>query len=225
MARTHGQVFVAVTAAVCFLAAAGGVGWWLNAAPADLNDAVIEVAYGFPDGGRYDIGLYGSGVSREIIWRDQTVLPASDRGTYCCGFTFAVFMEIALSRGLLPEDYRLDQVVALQREWYGAEAEHAERQLADAMAARGLGIRVPVDELKAGDFVQFWTTGGGGHSCIFLNYQYYEGRRIGFMYRSSQPTTDGIGDELIYFDLSDLPAHARGEVDPSRTYGGRLLAR
>ncbi len=54
---------------------------------------------------------------------------------------------------------------------------------------------------------------------IFLAWVEEKGQRIGFTYRSSQKSTNGIGDHTEYF--SEIPGRG-GKVDRSRMYFGRL---
>ena len=46
-----------------------------------------------------------------------------------------------------------------------------------------------------------------------------DGKKIGFQYRSTQKSTDGIGDKIEYFN--DAP-DKKGEVVRERTYFARL---
>lgn len=187
-----------------------------------LNQAVLDEAYAFSDGGGYDTGCEGTGVPEKITWRGIVLLEKANNGSYCCGFTFAVFMRIAAQHGLLDGLY-LDDIWQFHREWYGADGQGGDRLMVEAIVSRGIGIYVPVDELEPGDFVQYWTVQGAGHSCIFLNYIESNGQRIGIKYRSSQIHTEGIGDAIAYFSLRNSQNGASGEIDPNRTYGARLL--
>jgi len=77
---------------------------------------------------------------------------------------------------------------------------------------------VSADEAKAGDFLQFYR-GKDGHSVVFLKWVEESGQRVGFTYRSSQKSTNGVGDKTEYF--SDA-AGKEGKVDRTRMYFGRL---
>jgi hypothetical protein len=179
----------------------------------------VAVARGFPDGGGYNVKWGGTGTPDEIRFQDTRILAKGQNGTYCCGFTFNVVMKAAAEAGLL-EGKTVEQVKRFQKEWYGAvkEKDIAEKQCAVALGNLGIGTQVTADEAQPGDFLQFWRT-KSGHSVVFLNWVEKDGKRIGFNYRSSQGSTDGIGDKVEYFKDSGVE---KAEVDPERIYFGRL---
>jgi hypothetical protein len=179
--------------------------------------SVLEIARSYPDAGGYDSSWKGSGVPAEIRFDDERIL-AKGRGTYCCGFTFAVVMDAAIERGLL-RDKSVDQVRKFQKQWYGATEESREIQCALAVAALGIGEAIEPDEARPGDFLQFWRTNKSGHSVVFLEWIEEGGRHVGFKYRSSQGATKGIGDRVEYF--ADVKGKD-GAVDRSRLYFCRL---
>jgi hypothetical protein len=88
-----------------------------------------------------------------------------------------------------------------------------------AAATLGIGTRIEPNKARAGDFLQFWRTNKSGHSVVFLEWIADDGKRIGFKYRSSQGSTDGIGDRVEYFEGVD---GKDGEVDSKRMYFCRL---
>lgn len=182
---------------------------------------VAAVARAFPDGGGYNKKWAGSGTPEEVRFGDTRILARSTGGTYCCGFTFAVAMRAAGDAGLLAGK-TVDQIKRFQKEWYGAtgEPEATEQQCAVALERLGIGKRVGADDARSGDFLQFWRT-KSGHSVVFLNWVEREGKRVGFTYRSSQGSTNGVGDQTEYFRNSGVEG---GEVDPNRMYFGRLVA-
>jgi hypothetical protein len=177
----------------------------------------LEVARTYKDGGDYDSSWKGTGVPEEIRFKNERIL-AKGKGTYCCGFTFAVAMDVALERGLLA-DKRPEEIRAFQKQWYGATEESREVQCAMAVEELDIGKRVEPDEAAAGDFLQFWRTNKSGHSVVFLDWVEQDGRRIGFKYRSSQGSTKGIGDRVEYFSDSDGKP---GTVVRERMYFCRL---
>ena len=195
------------------------------AAAAKRNSAkeidTVAVARTFPDGGGYNLKWGGTGTPEEIRFNDTRILAKGTGGTYCCGFTFNVVMKAAAEAKLL-EGKTVEQVKRFQKEWYGAvsEPDIREKQCAVALGGLGIGKQVTPDEAKAGDFMQFWR-GKSGHSVVFLNWVEKDGKRVGFNYRSSQGSTDGIGDKVEYFKDSGVEG---GEVDPKRMYFGRLSA-
>lgn len=161
---------------------------------------VLRAAYGHRDGGGY-CGLNESGVSEAIVHKEITILPKSKNGSYCCGYTFAVAMQVAAERKLLDERDAYE-VKRFQREWYGATETSKWRQSAMAMENLGIGREIPPQDAMPGDFAVIHRIRGAGHSVIFLNWIKHEGTIVGFRYRSSQPTTDGVGDSQEYFDTS-----------------------
>jgi hypothetical protein len=191
-----------------------------NAADLPLNQAVIKTAKTYPDGGKYNTQWTGSGTPEQIDHRGQRILAEGTGGTYCSGFTFAVVMKTAESAGLL-RGKSVDEVRRFQKNWYGAVAEEEmrEKQCALAVGVLGIGRQVSMDEARPGDFAQFWR-GRGGHSVVFLGWVHDEdGKKAGLTYRSSQGSTDGIGNVTEYF--RDAKA-GRGSVDPARIYFARL---
>jgi hypothetical protein len=182
---------------------------------------VEAVARSFPDGGGYNVKWGGSGTVEEIRFKDARILAKGTDGTYCCGFTFNVVMKAAGEAGLLKHK-TVEQIKRFQKEWYGAvtEPDVRERQCAVAMERLGIGRQISADEAHSGDFLQFWRT-KSGHSVVFLKWALRDGKRVGFTYRSSQGSTDGVGDKTEYFADSGVE---KGEVDPKRMYFGRLGA-
>jgi len=178
------------------------------------NHDVLRTAHAYPNGGKYN--WKGSGTPHPIVFKNETILKQGEGGTYCSGFTFAVAMQTAIDRGLLaeksPEDIR-----KFQKEWYGATGD-TEKQAGPAMQNLNIGRSIPPEEARAGDFIQFWR-GKSGHSAVFLNWVKQDGKKIGFQYRSTQKSTDGIGNKIEYFN--DVP-DKKGDVVRSRTYFARL---
>ncbi len=173
------------------------------------NDA-LKIAYAYADGGGY-IWKDSTGVNETLEFDGKTILKKQPEGTYCCGFTFQVAFRLAEHRGLF-EGKTYEEVKKFQREWYGTSKESGETQCTMAMEHLGVGHAVTHDEARPGDFGNFWRT-KGGHSIIFLSWITDDaGNRIGLKYRSSQGSTDGIGDNTEYFD-----GHG-GKVVPERIY-------
>lgn len=216
MARTLRGPLAGLALAVLALGVVGAGGGALvaRAGEAELNARVLEVARSFADGGGYDRSWKGSGCPVEVRHGDVRILGAAERGSYCCGFTFAVVMQVAREAGLL-EGKSAAEVKLFQRRWYGAVEEAAERQCAQALEQLGIGRPVAAGEARPGDFVQFWRHSGSGHSVVFLGWVVEGGERVGIRYRSSQGSTDGIGDHQERF------GGERG-IDRARVHVGRL---
>lgn len=191
----------------------------LTLAPGTPPDqrTTLEIARAYKDGGQYDSSWKSSGVPQEIRFKGERIL-AQGKGTYCCGFTFAVAIDAAQERGLLA-DKSADEIREFQKQWYGATEESAEVQCGLAMEKLGVGERVAADDAQPGDFLQFWRTNKTGHSVVFLGWVKDGGKPIGFKYRSSQGSTKGIGNRIEYF--AGVPAKD-GKVDRKRMYFARL---
>jgi hypothetical protein len=183
----------------------------------DDPSSTVEIARGYRDGGGYDKTWKGTGVPDAIRFNESLIL-AKGKGTYCCGFTFAVAMEAATRRGLL-SGKPLEQIRAFQKQWYGATEESRETQCALAVTKLGIGRQTRPDDARPGDFLQFWRTNASGHSVVFLDWIEDGGQRVGFKYRSSQASTQGIGDRGEYFAGV---AGKNGFVVPERMYFCRL---
>ena len=178
---------------------------------------VLDVARAYEDGGGY-LWEGGSGAPRAIEFDGVTILPAQKKGTYCSGFTFSVVMDAAKQRGLLRGKHAAD-VKQFQKEWYGSTKEAAEAQCALAVENLGIGRAVKLSDARPGDFVQLWRTNKSGHSVVLVEWVREQGKVVGLKYRSSQTSTDGIGDRVEYF--SDAPGRD-GKVIRERTYAARL---
>jgi hypothetical protein len=176
---------------------------------------VVAIARAFPGGGGYE--WKGTGVPVDIRFDGKTIL-AKGKATYCSGFTFAVAMKAAAERGLL-KGKTTEQVHAFQKEWYGATKESGETQCAYALEKLGIGKRIAIKDAMPGDFLQLWRTNKSGHSVVFLEWVTDAVRPIGVKYRSTQTSTNGIGDRVEYFN--GTPGK-KGAVDPKRLYFGRL---
>jgi hypothetical protein len=176
---------------------------------------VVAIARAFPDGGGYE--WKGTGVPEDVRFADKVIL-AKGKATYCSGFTFAVAMKAASERGLL-KGKTVEQIRAFQKEWYGANKESGETQCAYAMEKLGIGKSVAIKDAKPGDFLQLWRMNKSGHSVVFLEWVTDAGKPIGIKYRSTQTSTNGIGDRVESFaDIRDK----KGSVDPKRLYFCRL---
>jgi hypothetical protein len=177
--------------------------------------SVVDVARTFPDGGGYE--WKGTGVPEDVRFNGKTIL-AKGKATYCSGFTFAVAMKAVAERGLL-KGKTTEQVQAFQKDWYGATKESGEKQCAYAIEKLGVGKSVSTEDAKSGDFLQLWRTNKSGHSVVFLEWVTDGGSPIGVKYRSTQTSTNGIGDRVEYFTGV---SGKKGAVDPKRLYLGRL---
>ncbi len=196
----------------------------LVASPAQAkepNADILKVARSIRDGGGYVWGGE-SGSPREIRHGDDLIVNAQAKGSYCSGFTFCVAMEAARERGLL-RGKSAEAVRKFQKQWYGSSEEAAERQCALAVETLGIGQEIkPMEAGRPGDFVQIWRTNKSGHSVLLVDWIRQGDDIVGIRYRSSQKSTDGVGDRTEYF--SDAAGHD-GKVDRARTYVARLNPR
>ena len=189
-----------------------------QAAPKPLPEAnVLKFAASFPDGGGFNWDG-GTGTPEEIKFKGQKILSKSKRGTYCCGFTFAVVMRAATESGLL-EGKSVEQIRAFQQHWYAATPKSKEKQQIFALQWLGIGHEVPLLDAQPGDFIRLWH-GSSGHSVILLRWITENGKKIGLEYRGTQGSTNGIGNRIEY--LPGTPDHKHGDFDVKRTYAGRL---
>lgn len=174
-----------------------------------LRNDVLAAANAIPDGGGY-CDLADSGVLETIKHQGSVILPASEGGSYCCGFTFEVAMKVAQERGLLAGK-SVAQVRKFQRQWYGSEEGSEWRQVALAVEELGIGREIDFEDTQPGDFVAYHRTGGIGHSVVFLGWiKSSDGEIIGLRYRSSQPNTDGVADTNEFFSDSDIGKASAG---------------
>jgi hypothetical protein len=209
--RVWGQTLLGLFAAC--------LGTSLQAAqPEQAANDILAAARAIPDGGTY-VWNGGSGVPHEISHGGVTILEAQKKGTFCSGFTFTVAMEAARERGLLGGK-SADAVRQFQKEWYGSTKDAAERQCALAVERLGIGRELKkLEQAQPGDFVQIWRTNKTGHSVVLLDWVREGDQIVGIEYRSSQKSTDGVGDRIEYF--ADAKGHD-GKVDRRRTYVARL---
>jgi hypothetical protein len=217
-------VFAGVLSLVVLLTTVGFARRSVSTPPTTFKpqDDILAIARSFPDGGGY-APLDTTGVSEEIRFNGRKILSKGKGGTYCSGFTLMVMMKAAEKRGLLRaktfQDIRL-----LQKNWYGAERtgaepSSAEKQVVVAMTSLSIGRAIEPADAKPGDFINYYRTNNSGHIAVFLDYIREGGVIVGFKFRSSQVTTNGIGDQEEYFTTS---GYATGLVDPKRFYVARL---
>src|ERR1019366_8511767 len=147
-----------------------------------LNPFVLKVITGYPLDGSYqyhcswkprEYDIY-NGVTQDQWYRGMVVAkayPDGSRCSYCCGFTFEVFVRAMKLRNLQasldPDDFNgmtfNDLFNALQF-WYIEGQRDSE---ARAITSYGLGMTLTnFDDARPGDFVSYSTTPSGGHSVI-----------------------------------------------------------
>jgi len=186
---------------------------------APYNKDILVVANSYSDGGGYNWSgpeTSSSGTPEEINFKGQQILPKGNNGTYCSGFTFTVVMKIAKQKGLL-NNKSISDIKKFQQEWYGKTFLSRETQCVLALKNLGIGDSVLFNNARPGDFVQFWRSNNSGHSVIFKDWIYSkDGEIVGLKYRSSQSSTQGIGDKEEYFSENG------GRINKNRIYFSRI---
>ncbi len=176
----------------------------------DFNTYVNNIIPTYPTDGSYGYYWPSSGgwlgTTEDIIYQGSTIAEGDPDGrSYCVGLTFEVFMKAWLEvdadyngdgtiNGMSVEDlyeFRLDWYV---RDLFGAGP-------ADGVEFYGIGELVTDwNDVEEGDFIQFWRNSGSGHNAIFVDWEWdMDGNVIGFLYWSTQNSTDGIGYNSEYF--------------------------
>ncbi|HXI68791.1 MAG TPA: hypothetical protein VNN22_00380 [Verrucomicrobiae bacterium] len=192
-----------------------------------LNPYVLKVITGYPLDGSYqyhcswkpwEYDIY-NGVTQDQWYRGMVVAkayPDGSRCSYCCGFTFEVFIRAMklrnIQNGLEPDDFNgmtfNDLFNALQL-WYIEGKGDSE---ARAITCYGLGTTVTnFADARPGDFVSYSTTPSGGHSVIFLGWlrddQNDTNKITGFKYFSSNLSGNGLGYAQTHFSDSTKNGH------------------
>ncbi len=193
-----------------------------------LNPFVLKVITGYPLDGSYqyhcswkprEYDIY-NGVTQDLWYHGMVVAkayPDGSRCSYCCGFTFEVFVRAMklrnLQSGLEPDDFNgmtfNDLFNALQL-WYIEGKGDSE---ARAITAYGLGTTVTnFAAARPGDFISYSTTPAGGHSVIFLGWLRDDpldaSKITGLKYFSSNLSSNGPGYGQAHF--SDCTKDGRG---------------
>jgi len=208
-------------------------------ASGDLNPYVLKVISGYPLDGSYqyhcswtprEYDIY-NGVTQDMWYHGMVVAkayPDGSRCSYCCGFTFEVFIRAMKLRniqlGLDPDDFNGmtfgDLFNALQL-WYIEGAGDSEQR---AISCYGLGHKVTnLEDVRPGDFLSYSTTPSGGHAVIFINWlRDDQNKIIGLRYFSSNLSgTHGVGYGQAHF--SDYNTNGHG-VLRSTLHIGRVDA-
>lgn len=190
-----------------------------------LNPYVLKVISAYPRDGSYhyhcswnprEYDIY-NGVTQDLWYKGMVVAkayPDGSRCSYCCGFTFEVFVRAMklrnIQNGLDPDDFNgitfSDLFNALQL-WYIEGKGDSEQR---AIVSYGLGQAITnFDDARPGDFLSYSSTPSGGHSVIFLSWlRDQENKIVGLKYFSSNLSSDGIGYGQAHF--SDSTRSGRG---------------
>jgi hypothetical protein len=187
-----------------------------------LNPYVLKVISAYPTNGSYayhcswdprEYDIY-NGVTQDLWYRGMVVAkayPDGSRCSYCCGFTFEVFVRAMklrnIQNGLEPDDFNgmtfNDLFNALQF-WYIEGKGDSERR---AIVSYGLGRAITnFEDARPGDFLSYSTTPPGGHSVIFLGWiRDGQNKIVGFKYFSSN--LSGVGYGQVHFSDSTKNGH------------------
>ena len=199
-----------------------------------LNPFVLKVISAYPTNGTYqyhcswtprEYDIY-NGVTEDLSYRGLVVAkayPDGSRVSYCCGFTFEVFVRAMKLRniqdGLDPDDFNgmtfNDLFNALQL-WYIEGTGDSEQR---AIVGYGLGNAVTnFEDARPGDFLSYSTTPAGGHSVIFMGWlRDDQNRIIGLRYFSSNLSSNSIGYGQAHF--SDWNRNGHGVLRKSVKIG------
>jgi len=176
-----------------------------------LNPYVMKVISAYPLDGSYayhcsweprEYDIY-NGVTQDLWYKGMVVAkayPDGSRCSYCCGYTFEVFVRAMklrnIQKGLDPDDFNGmtfgDLFNALQF-WYIEGKGDCERR---AIESYGLGYAVTdFEKVRPGDFLSYDTTPPGGHSVVFIDWLRDEQKKIiGLKYFSSNLSgSKGVG--------------------------------
>lgn len=198
-----------------------------NPIESDINAMVIDMLETYPTDGSFEYYWPQSGGwignPSDIYYTNQLYAEGDDLNrSYCVGLTFEVFMRTMEEVDTLNngdgtingisinelDEFRLDWYV---RDLYGSGA-------VEAVENYGIGERVSSwDEIQSGDFLQFWRHSGSGHNTIFIDWEYdIDDNIIGFVYWSTQGSTNGVGYNSEYFGTSG------SYVDPNYFFAARV---
>jgi hypothetical protein len=181
-----------------------------------MNESFLRQAKAYPAEGGY---VWSStGCPEALVRGTDTLLRKSKAGTYCSGFTFAVFFKVMNDRGSF-DSLNMSDLKSIQQDWYGNTAPSAERQCVYVMEKWNLGSKIEMEHARPGDFIQFWRNNNTGHSALFLGWiRDGAGTITGLKYRSSQRPTNGIGER------TEPIGSASRSLNPKRIYLGRIGA-
>jgi hypothetical protein len=176
-----------------------------------LNPYVMKVISAYPLDGSYpyhcswtprEYDIY-NGVTEDLWFKGMVVAkayPDGSRCSYCCGFTFEVFVRAMklrnVQKGLEPDDFNgmtFNDLFNLLQLWYIEGKGDSEQR---GIVAYGLGHAVTdFEQVRPGDFLSYSTAGGGGHAVVFVDWIRDDTNKIvGMKYFSSNLSgSKGVG--------------------------------
>ena len=209
-----------------------------SAAFRSFNQLVLDAIKTYDDG-KYpyilnnDYANY-NGVSEDIIYKGQVFLkahPSGNRATHCVGITFEVFFKAmqAWNRqaGLPGDDINglsFDELYEFMLTWYVANGSKEQSNVAAAVESFGLGKRISsMEDARPGDFMDISRENNTGHTVVFINWIYDNGRIVGLRYWSSQESTGGIAYRTEYFNVKRSDGTKYGNVIKDLVYIARVM--
>ncbi len=190
-------------------------------AEGSLNPYVLKVISAYPQDGSYpyhcsweprEYDIY-NGVTQDLWYKSMVVAkayPDGSRCSYCCGYTFEVFVRAMklrnIQKGLDPDDFNgmtFGDLFNMLQLWYIEGKGDSEER---GITAYGLGHAVTdLEQVKPGDFLSYSTTPAGGHAVIFIDWLRNDQNKIvGFKYFSSNLSgTHGVGYGSAHFSDSN----------------------
>ena len=193
-----------------------------------LNPYVLKVISGYPLDGSYqyhcswkpwEYDIY-NGVTQDLWYKGMVVAkayPDGSRCSYCCGYTFEVFVRAMklrnIQKGLDADDFNgmtFNDLFNTLQLWYIEGKGDSEQR---AITSYGLGRAITnFDNARPGDFLSYSSTPSGGHSVIFLGWLRDEASNTnqitGLKYFSSNLSGNGVGYGQAHF--SDSTKNGRG---------------
>jgi hypothetical protein len=177
----------------------------------NLNPYVMKVISGFPLDGTYsyhcswqprEYDIY-NGVTQDMWYKGMVVAkayPDGSRCSYCCGYTFEVFLRAMklrnVQKGLDPDDFNgmgFNDLFNMLQLWYIEGKGDSEQR---GITSYGLGYAITnFEDARPGDFLSYSTTPPGGHSVVFVDWVRDDQKKIvGLKYFSSNLSgTHGVG--------------------------------
>lgn len=190
-------------------------------ADGSLNPYVLKVISGYPLDGSYsyhcgwtprEYDIY-NGVTEDMWYKGMVVAkayPDGSRCSYCCGFTFEVFIRAMklrnIQKGLEEDDFNgmtFNDLFNMLQLWYIEGPGDSEQR---GIVGYGLGNAVTnFEDARPGDFLSYSTTPAGGHAVIFMGWLRDEQNKIvGLKYFSSNLSgTHGVGYGQAHFSDSN----------------------
>ncbi len=194
----------------------------------DFNEYVNSIIPSYPTDGSYGYYWPSSGgwlgTTEDILYQGTIIAEGDTQDrSYCVGLTFEVFMKAWLEidyvyngdgsiNGMIVND-----LIEFRKDWYVRDLFGSGP--AEAVDNYGIGELVTDwDDVESGDFIQFWRNSGSGHNAIFIDWEWdLDDNRIGFLYWSTQNSTDGIGYNSEYFGSTGSSVNAQ-YFYPARIY-------